>query len=281
MASETWQEEISTGKRFQFGKNWQKYADLINKERIDLAKESLQKMLGAESLEGKTFLDVGCGSGLFSLSANNLGAKVISFDYDPESVSCSKNIAQKFKANMDRWHIEQGSVLDPGYLESLKVQHGQFDIVYSWGVLHHTGQMWQAIENLLGLVKQDGKVYIAIYNDQGFLSKFWLVVKKLYCVLPSWLKWMILIPAGLGMWGPMMFYDLVTGKGFSRWTNYQKKRGMSPIYDVIDWVGGYPFEVSTPQKITSFFEARNFKLENIKTVKRSLGCCEYVFKKLA
>ena len=135
-------EEISQGKRFQFGANWEAFLRSLNDVRILEAEKSLKDMLCVDDLAGKRFLDIGSGSGLFSLAAKRLGAKVHSFDYDPKSVKCTEELKKRYYANDKYWDIEEGSALDEKYLISL----GKFDIVYSWGVLHHTGNMKKALD---------------------------------------------------------------------------------------------------------------------------------------
>jgi len=144
--------------RFQFGKNWQRFLSILDEERISEAERSLKEMLEIDNLHGKTFVDIGSGSGLFSLAARRLGAKVHSFDYDPVSVACTKELKRRYFNDDSKWSIEQGDVLDKAYIESL----GQFDIVYAWGVLHHTGAMWQALENIIPLVGKGGRLFISI-----------------------------------------------------------------------------------------------------------------------
>ena len=56
---------------------------------------------------------------------------------------------------------------------------------------------------------------------------------------------------------------------------------MSFWQDLIDWVGGYPFEVSTPEQIFDFYRARGFTLPRLHTCGGSLGCNEFVFRKAA
>lgn len=123
--------------RFGFGANWMRFLAVLDDDRIAEAVASLKDMLGVETLAEKTFLDIGCGSGLFSLAARQLGARVCSFDYDPQSVNCAAGLRRRYFPDDPDWVIERGSALDRHFMEQL----GTFDIVYSWGVLHHTGAM--------------------------------------------------------------------------------------------------------------------------------------------
>lgn len=265
--------EVEQGERFAFGANWSRFLTELSDERIEQAKLSLIKMLGVDSLIGLTFLDIGSGSGLFSLAARSLGATVHSFDYDHKSVACTKHLKQRYFEKDRNWVVEQGSVLDKKFLSHL----GRYDIVYSWGVLHHTGHMWEALGYVASLVKPGGRLFIAIYNDQGRASKIWLVVKQLYNVLPSWLRVLVVIPSFIRLWLPTIIRDLLAGKPFRTWKTYQKDRGMSPWRDVVDWVGGYPFEVAKPEEIFDFYRAKGFCLEKLTTCAGGLGCNEFVF----
>lgn len=266
--------EVSQGERFGFGANWTRFLSVLNDERIEEAKSSLKRMLNVESLDGKTFLDVGSGSGLFSLAGRLLDARVHSFDYDPQSVACTAELKRRYFPD-DDWIVESGSVLDRDYLSSL----GQFDVVYSWGVLHHTGRMWEALGNVALLVKHDGQLFIAIYNDQGRASMIWLTVKKVYNMLPSGLRVLVLIPSFMRLWLPTIIRDLVGGRPFRTWKTYLKERGMNPWRDVVDWVGGYPFEVAKPEEIFEFFKKKGFVLVKLKTCGGGHGCNEFVFRK--
>jgi 2-polyprenyl-6-hydroxyphenyl methylase/3-demethylubiquinone-9 3-methyltransferase len=275
-AQAAFENEVNSGQRFEFGKNWAKFLLRLNTKRIEEAEDSLRKMLGYESLKGKTFLDIGCGSGLFSLAASRLDASSIhSLDFDSQSVACCSELKTRFFPDKKSWTIEQASILDENYLKSLK----NFDIVYSWGVLHHTGAMWQAIENTCDLVNPGGLLFIAIYNDQGYVSKFWLWIKKTYNRLHPSIRFLILYPSFLILWIPIFLRDLLTGKPGKTWKEYIRDRGMSPWEDVVDWVGGLPFEVASPETIFAFIHSRGFSLENLKTT-QNLGCNEFVFKKV-
>lgn len=267
--------EVLENNRFQFGKNWSLFFKLVNEERILEAQKSLLTMLNVENLHGKKFLDIGCGSGLFSLAASRLGAEVFSFDYDPESVACTRMMKRKFSLENQSWIIEEGSILDNDYMASI----GNYDIVYSWGVLHHTGSMWKAIENATMCLSKKGMIYIAIYNDQKNLSIYWRSVKRIYNKSPRLIKLFISAIYYVYFFTLLLVADLVRRRNFLDRLKGSKRRGMSLYRDVVDWVGGYPFEVSTPEKILSFFVDKGLVMTNLKTVQGKHGCNEFVFEK--
>jgi 2-polyprenyl-6-hydroxyphenyl methylase/3-demethylubiquinone-9 3-methyltransferase len=254
---------------FAFGKNWLSFLRNVNESSAALSTKALESMLG--NVANRTFIDVGCGSGLSSLAAHRLGAIVRSFDYDRQCVECTRELQRRFGAT---WPVEQGSVLDRQFLSTL----GQFDIVYSWGVLHHTGSMWDAIDNVTRLVAPAGRLFIAIYNDQGRLSKKWLRIKERYNRFPEWLRWTVVLPVFVRFWAKTLIRDTLAGRPFRSWRQYSETyRGMNPWRDVIDWVGGYPFEVAKPEEIFEFAKARGFQLEKMTTCGIGHGCNEFVF----
>jgi 2-polyprenyl-6-hydroxyphenyl methylase/3-demethylubiquinone-9 3-methyltransferase len=272
------QAEIGSGERFEFGKNWTAFLAVLDDERIATAENSLKEMLEVETLGGKTFLDIGSGSGLFSLAARRLGAKVHSFDFDSNSFACTQELRNRYFPNDPNWRVEQGSALDADYLNSL----GKFDIVYSWGVLHHTGEMWRGLENAAIPTKPNGKLFIAIYNDTGSQTRRWHSIKKTYCRCPRILKTPFAIAAIFPEEAKAALRSLITLKPqnyFRSWTSYKSGRGMSRWHDIIDWVGGYPYEVATPDEIFEFYKARGFSLTKVKTGGVGLGCNEFVFQK--
>ncbi len=270
--------EIELGRRFEFGKNWLSFLRVLDEERIAEAEKSLRTMLELDSLQGKSFLDIGSGSGLFSLAAARLGAgRVHSFDFDPQSVACTRELKRRYFPNSDHWTIEEGNVLDAAYLGDL----GRFDIVYSWGVLHHTGHMWQALENVVPLVASGGRLFIAIYNDQGWMSRAWRRVKYLYNkAWPFKLLFAgIFIPYFVAK---HLAVDILRGRApLAPYRDYKKKRGMSIVHDWFDWLGGYPFEVARPEAIFDFYREKGFSLIRLKTCGGALGNNEFVFKRCA
>jgi len=259
--------------RFAFGRNWAAFLQHLDDERIQAAEASVRSLVGRSDLTGLRFLDIGSGSGLFSLVARRMRARVHSFDYDVDSVECTRELRRRYFPDDEAWSVERGSVLDAEYLATL----GAFDVVYSWGVLHHTGAMWRAIELALTTVAPGGTLVLALYNYQPLLTPFWSTVKRTYVALPRWLQWVmdaIFIAAfGLAAAGA----DVLRGRNPFERRGRAKRRGMSFNHDVVDWIGGWPFEAARPEDVSRFVQARGFAVRELRTVGRRLGCNEFVF----
>jgi 2-polyprenyl-6-hydroxyphenyl methylase/3-demethylubiquinone-9 3-methyltransferase len=272
-----YKDEVARGERFAFGRNWQRFLAMLDAERVRQAEASLSAKLGQQHLQGRRFLDIGCGSGIFSLAARRLGARVHSFDFDRESVACATELRQRFFAVDPGWNVEQGSVLDPAYMRSI----GLFDIVYSWGVLHHTGRMWEAIAAACDAVAEKGTLFIAIYNDLGTRTKRWRAIKRTYNALPAIARPLLTIATIAPEELKSFARSVVTGRPMDfvrRWTSYND-RGMNHWRDAVDWVGGYPYEYATPEAVFDFCRARGFTLVKIKCGGVGLGCNEFVFER--
>lgn len=269
---------------FLFGKNWQAFnAAYLNRERIDLTKKSIVDFLGVDTLEGKTFIDIGAGSGIVSLSAIELGAsEVLSFDADNDCITCCTEL-KKGHGNPAHWHIQQGSILDDQFVHTLK----QYDVVYSWGVLHHSGNMWKAIENTLSLVKPDGVFFLAIYNKaDGFAiypdgrfgpSWFWLLEKKIYVSLPGFIQNLIDYSVMAAL---ILLYLLTLHNPLKviRSHKYYFNKGMPWRINIKDWLGGYPYEYATVSEIFNFAKSRGFSLEKL-TCNNGLLNNEFLLKR--
>ena len=267
--------------RFAFGDNWRRFLEVVDDDRIAAAESSLRDMLGVDTLAGKSMLDAGSGSGLFSLAAVRLGARVRSFDYDAASVACTREMQRRFASDTsERWIVESGSVLDAQYLSRL----GQYDIVYSWGVLHHTGDMWQALDNVVSLVAPGGSLFVSLYNDQGVASRRWTRVKRHYNRSSRFGKNLWMGGVGLYFVGRKTLRTLLRlgapgGSVVAGALPDSRRRGMSIWYDLRDWVRGYPFEVASPEAVVAWGRARGLQLARLHTVGSAHGCNEYVFVK--
>jgi 2-polyprenyl-3-methyl-5-hydroxy-6-metoxy-1,4-benzoquinol methylase len=276
MVSTVHSEEIAQGERFEFGRNWSRFLTVLNEQRIEQAESSLRRMLQIENLDGLRFLDIGSGSGLFSLAARRLGARVYSLDYDPNSVACTRELRHRYFPDDPDWTVSEGSVLDAAYIKSL----GIYDVVYSWGVLHHTGAMWQALDNASLPVAPGGKLFVAIYNDMGSQSRRWKWIKRTYNQLPGVLQSpfaaLTIAPSEIKQ-ALTSLLTLRPGNYLRSWTRYENNRGMTKWRDIVDWVGGYPYEVATPEQIFDFYVDRGFSLSKLKCGGVGLGCSEFVF----
>jgi 2-polyprenyl-3-methyl-5-hydroxy-6-metoxy-1,4-benzoquinol methylase len=261
--------------RFAFGQNWRRFLDVLNEARIERAEASLLAMLKTTSIAGLRFLDIGSGSGLFSLAARRLGATVHSFDFDPDAVGCTMELRRRYFPGDAEWRIERGSALDRAYIEAL----GRFDVVYSWGVLHHTGRMYDALENAALPVGPAGKLFVAIYNELGSRTARWRAIKRTYNRLPRLLRPAYTVLAAAPNEARALAAACVRGRpsAYVRSWTAVGERGMSRWRDIIDWVGGYPYEAAAPEDIFEFYTARGLRLITLKCRGVGLGCNEFVF----
>ncbi len=261
--------------RFPFGKNWLNFLTVLSDEHIREAEKSLHSFLDITDLTGKSFLDIGSGSGIHSLAARRLGAIVHSFDYDAQSVACTDELKQRYYPQDENWVVEQGSILDGKYIHNL----GSFDVCYAWGVLHHTGALWQALYNAQLPVKLNGLLFVAIYNDQGLISAFWKIVKRFYS--SGWLGQTIMS----GIFYPAFFFtgvliDLLHFQNpVARYREHKKYRGMSLLHDWRDWLGGYPFEPARPSSIIGFYKNLGFDLIRYEPTSHGFGNNQFLFRR--
>lgn len=278
MENEIYESSYRNKRHFSFGKNWQEFLQHVDTSRIEEAERSLVDFLGGrEALTGKTFIDIGCGSGLFSLAAIRLGAKrVVSIDVDDFSLACAEHLSATI-GQPKNWEIRKASALDP----TLSKELGTFDIVYSWGVLHHCGDMYQAFRNIIPLVGSSGHLYIALYNENRRLlegtSSFWVSFKRWYNQQPLVIKRLA---------DALYTAYYVIGLAFN-WVNpityisrYRSLRGMSFMTDIRDWLGGHPYEYATVSQIREYFEIKGFRLTKSNPA-RSIGCNEFLFEPAA
>jgi SAM-dependent methyltransferase len=252
---------------FDFGSNWQAFSEQhIDRQRITVAATSLQSLLRRNTLQDTSFLDIGCGSGLFSIAAYQLGAqKVMGVDINPHCIAVSNQNRQTFAPEAPII-FRKLSVLDVQSLQAL----GIFDLVYAWGSLHHTGAMWEAIHNVTKHVAPGGTLVLAIYNKH-ITSPVWKRIKWLYNQLPgAGQRFMTILFAGV-----IYIAKLLA----TRRNPLEKERGMSFWYDVVDWIGGYPYEYATPEEVQEFMYQQGFILRHYIHAQVPTGCNEFVFER--
>ena len=236
--------------RFEFGDNWLKFVTSLKDEQIAEAQKSLQRLLGRTDLSGLSFLDIGSGSGLSSLVARKLGARVTAFDFDPQSVASTQSLHDKYFPGDGNWTVEQGSILDAALTRRL----GTFDIVYSWGVLHHTGAMWPALEQAASMVAPGGILAIALYRKTP-LCVAWHFEKRIYTAAPRAVQAII-----RGIYKAAYLTGIAaTGRSPGAYIrDYKSARGMNWHRDVHDWLGGYPYESASPEEVRTHLSLLGF-----------------------
>jgi 2-polyprenyl-3-methyl-5-hydroxy-6-metoxy-1,4-benzoquinol methylase len=273
--NDSWSAEVRSGQRFRFGANWQRFVAQLTDDQMERARASMRELLGLDDLTGRSFLDIGMGSGINSLAARELGASVRAFDYDPDAVDAAMRLRDLRRPGDKLWVIDEASVLDRDYLTSI----GTFDVVYSWGVLHHTGAMWEAIRNVMPLVKPGGLLAIAIYNDQGKASLRARQMKRRYLSSGSIGKTVILLGYLIPKFGRrLMRFVIHREHPLGRYHN--ESRGMDWWHDAVDWVGGYPFEFAKPERVLEVIRPGGFELLRMVTVGDTPDNNQYVFRRL-
>jgi 2-polyprenyl-6-hydroxyphenyl methylase/3-demethylubiquinone-9 3-methyltransferase len=264
----TFSDEVKSGARFEFGKNWKDFLNTVSEQEIQQAAKDIKKWLDTDNLTGKRIIDIGSGSGIHSFALYSMGAdELISFDYDNDSVEATTKMWENARSPAN-WKVIQGSVLDDVFIKTL----GSFDIVYSWGVLHHTGEMWKAIGNAISLVKENGIFWFSIYQKGPGYNKA-LKLKTQYNNSSSLGKKIMVYKRIIRM----MIGRFVKLKNPFAW-NRKTTRGMNVYNDLVDWLGGLPYEVASKEEITDFCNARNLELKKIFPVPEG-ACSIYLFQK--
>lgn len=262
-------------KQFDFGENWDEFSrKALNPERVRQARDDFSKLLEGTELQGRSFVDIGFGQGLSLLAATASGAFTVGCDINPKCKEVLDANRRCFpEAEAACIPVITGSILDDAVLNNIRatVPGGQFDIVHSWGVLHHTGNMKKAIVNAASLVKPGGRFVLAIYN-RHWTSPVWFIIKWFYNMMPKFVrKIMILI-----------FYPVIWLAKYAVTKDDPKKqaRGMDFYYNVIDWVGGYPYEYASLDKIEKMLAGLGFAPVKKIPAQVPTGCNEFVFEKL-
>lgn len=259
---------------FEFGENWEKYSETIDQKRIDSAVVGMKKLF-PDGLADQSLLDIGCGSGLHSLAALSLGAaSVTAIDIDENSVSTTRRVLAQHAPD-SRWTVQVVSIFD-----ATAAVLGQFDVVYSWGVLHHTGDMWRAIERAAALVRPGGRLAIAIYAATT-CDPLWKAEKKFYVRAPRPMQWLV----RQFFMAALLARKACFGENPIAYVrNYFELRGMHFSHDVHDWLGGYPYETAGASELIERISALGFKQLRSFALPKTIGlfgsgCAEFVFER--
>lgn len=248
---------------FKFGKNWKNYSNKITKVNIEDSLRDLKYLLKSLKLKNNlTFIDVGCGSGVHSIAAKKLGFKVTSVDRDKTCIITTKKNFNKFY-NSNKTTIFQDDILNTKVFK-------KYDIVYSWGVLHHTGNLWKALNNVKKLVKKNGYLIISLYKKTAF-DRMWVFIKRYYNKFRVF-RYFINI-----LFMPFFFYISKKSRSY--------RRGQNWYFDAIDWLGGYPYETMSPEKMKFHFSGfQMIYISRNKPMKYKgffgSECAEFIFKRI-
>lgn len=266
---------VKTTTHFDFGENWKSFSDsALTSERVALARTDFHELMNNVPLAGRTFLDIGFGQGLAICLAKEAGAKPFGNDINPKCIEALKSTARFFpNVDLNSIPILVGSILDEGVLLRLKnlppTGETRFDVVHSWGALHHTGAMKSALRHAASLVEPGGFFVLAIYNTH-WSSPIWSVIKWTYAYAPS-----IIQRIFVALLFPMIF---IAKLAVSRGNPLRKERGMSFYHDVVDWVGGYPYEHATIEEVQIFLGKSGFQMERAIPATVPTGCNQFVFR---
>jgi 2-polyprenyl-3-methyl-5-hydroxy-6-metoxy-1,4-benzoquinol methylase len=263
--------------QFDFGENWKSFsASALTAERVELARADFRSLMERVPLKGRTFLDIGFGQGLALCLAREFSARCYACDINPKCVEALK-LTARFFPDVDPFSIPLivGSILDDATLEELRQippvrEAGGFDIVHSWGVLHHTGAMNDAIRRAASLVRQGGHLIVAIYNTH-WTSPIWYFIKRAFVTMPALIQRIF-----IALLFPLIF---VAKAAVTRRNPLKKERGMDFYHDVIDWIGGYPYEYATVGEIKALLESLGFQLERTIPAAVPTGCNQFVFRR--
>ncbi len=260
---------------FDFGSNWKHYsARALTTSRVEGAREAFCELTFGIELKSRSFLDVGFGQGLTALCAADAGAAVCCLDVNPRCAEALELTSQFFLPKVkEKLNLIVGSILSSSDVRTLREKSGDgYDVVHSWGVLHHTGDLQQAFANCAGLVKPGGHLIVAIYN-RHWSSPLWERIKRLYCRLPR-----IGQKTMIGLFVPVIYLAklLVT-----RRNPLEKERGMDFLVDIVDWVGGYPYEYAVIDEVLDLGNKNSLQTLRVTPAGVPTGCNEFVFTKPA
>ena len=266
--------------RFDFGRNWKAFSEnALSEARVEQARRDFRALLVGIPLRGRSFLDIGFGQGLSLLLASAEGAVAVGCDINPLCTEVLRDNQRRFFPELSARTIPVvvGSILDDSLVVALRrkaadSRAGTYDIVHAWGVLHHTGNMKRAMGVAASLVRPGGNLVISIYA-RHWSSRAWRGIKYLYNRAPALLQKLL-----VWIFVPIIY----TAKWLvTRRNPLGQTRGMDFYYDIVDWVGGYPYEFATAEEVTAFFQPLGFVLDRLMAATVPTGCNQFVFRRVS
>lgn len=202
--------------------------------KIEKQIEFLNKLIGRDNIENKIVLDAGCGTGIAAISFKKLGAnKVIGIDISKKSLLTAKKLAEEAGVKLK---------FITGDLLNLPLK-GNFDIIHSFGALHHTGDTKGAFANLINLLGENGQFYLALYwrTRLTFLHQF---IRKILRLLPE------------SAWEPISKFitKFMVGKK-------KTQRGFDGYGEALDWLCVPHRDHYRPEEIKKWFKEYNMQSE--------------------
>jgi ubiquinone/menaquinone biosynthesis C-methylase UbiE len=161
----------------------------LTEESLQLLRRRLPQDFIAESVQGKNVLDMGCGSGRYSIALARTGAQqVVGVDFQAKAFHSARMWCQEHSQPVE---FIAGDVL------SLPTSDRCFDFIFCNGVLHHTKSIRKGLEELSRVLKPSGKAFLYIYAAGGIFWRTREVLRGLFKKIPVTYTRMVLHTMGL------------------------------------------------------------------------------------
>ncbi len=209
----------------------------------EASKAHLELFFSDEEIVGREVLDAGCGTGIFTIIFANKGArKVIGIDISEGSLNTGRMLKDKFELSNVEFRKED--------MLNLPFKDNTFDIVWAWGTIHHTENPYQAMNELIRVLKKNGTFFITLYKKTK-LTFIHEIIRKILIKTPK-KSWTFLSKI-------MAFFLWLVVFFFKRREKSRKGEKLEEL--ILDWYFVPIRHYFEPQEIKSFLEKRNFKIE--------------------
>jgi ubiquinone/menaquinone biosynthesis C-methylase UbiE len=223
-----------------------KFYDVVWTEYIpeyEASEKHWEIFYAAEEVQGKSILDAGCGTGIFSIIFANKGAdQVTGIDISEGSLHTAQSLKEKF--GLKNAEFEKQDML------ALPFPDRSFDIVWAWGTVHHTTDPFKAIDELIRVLKPSGSILLAIYKRTR-LTFIHEIIRKILVRTPR-KTWKVLAKILAIFLSPVIF--LLKKREKSR-------KGEKLEELIIDWYFVPIRHYYKPGEIKNYLEERGFSVE--------------------